>query len=291
MKRSDGRKLKQEREITLVEGFNEWAEGSVFISAGKTKINITASVEEKLPPHLRGGKTGWITAEYAMLPRAGQRRNIRPISRGKPDPRSNEIQRLIGRILRAASILDNLGPRTLWVDCDVIQADGSTRTTAINGAFLACKIAERKIQAKKLIASPVFEKELAAVSIGIMEGKILLDPTAEEDKRLSADINLVLFSSGEIIDISGGAETEPFTRKTRYRHHGLDGIPAPKLYQSFLTRRFSGGDYTRHLHKITIPTYFSATGFGGTSSLTPRPARLVSVPPTLSYHDLYNYSF
>lgn len=212
--RNDGRKADELRPLHITPSFLKFPEGSVLITAGDTKVICTASVEEKLPPHLRGGKRGWITAEYSMLPRATEQRTIREVTRGKIAGRSSEIQRLIGRALRSVVDLSALGERTVWIDCDVIQADGGTRTTAISGAFIALYQALAGLVKRGIIPELPVTDFLAATSVGIVSGEILLDLNYAEDCVAEVDMNAVMTGSGRIVEIQGTAEGAPFTRAT-----------------------------------------------------------------------------
>lgn len=208
MERLDGRLLNQLREVKVHRDYIIYAEGSVLIEVGKTKVICTASVEDKVPIWLRGQGQGWISAEYAMIPRATQQRNVREVSRGKVSGRSQEIQRLVGRSLRAVVNLEALGEKTVWVDCDVIQADGGTRTAAITGSFIALADAFNKVVKEGPL--PLYDY-LAATSVGILDGQQLLDLCYAEDSKVSVDMNLVMTGAGKIVEVQGTAEGEPFT--------------------------------------------------------------------------------
>lgn len=208
--RKDGRTIDQLRPISISTGINKFAEGSVLIQWGSTQVICTATVEEKIPPFMRGTGRGWVTAEYSMLPRATGTRNIRESARGKIGGRTHEIQRLIGRALRSVVDLDNLGERTIWLDCDVIQADGGTRTASLTGAFVAMVLAmEDMVMQEKLEFVPVTDF-LAAVSVGIVGGQCLLDLEYEEDFSAQVDMNIVMTGQGEYVEIQGTAEENPF---------------------------------------------------------------------------------
>lgn len=210
-KRLDGRSAAQLRPVVFNRGFTRYAEGSVLVAFGETKVLCNASVEESVPPFLRGEGRGWVTAEYAMLPRATHTRSPRESIRGKVGGRTHEIQRLIGRALRAAVDLEALGERSLLIDCDVLQADGGTRTAAITGAFVALADAlDGLVQKGILPASPIREN-VAAVSVGIVEGVPCLDLNYDEDFRASVDMNFVVTESGRFVEVQGTAEEEPFT--------------------------------------------------------------------------------
>lgn len=209
--RNDGRQLQQLRPITLNRHFTRYAEGSVLVEFGATKVLCNATIEETVPPFLRGKGQGWVTAEYAMLPRATHTRSPRESSKGKVSGRTHEIQRLIGRSLRAVIDLSALGERTIQIDCDVIQADGGTRTAAITGAWVALADALNGLVAQgKLLTSPLRDT-VAAVSVGIVGGVPMLDLCYEEDARADVDMNVVVTGDGRFVEVQGTAEAEPFT--------------------------------------------------------------------------------
>ena len=209
MIRSDGRKADQMRNVRIVLDFIKHAEGSCLIEFGDTKVICTASVEEKVPPFLKGTGQGWITAEYSMLPRATAQRIVREAAKGKLTGRTQEIQRLIGRSLRSCVDLNVLGEMTVWIDCDVIQADGGTRTASITGAFVALyKALERVGKLESL------RNFIAAVSVGIVDGEYLLDLNYEEDSMAEVDMNLVMNDRGLFVEVQGTAEGEPFSRES-----------------------------------------------------------------------------
>jgi ribonuclease PH len=213
MMRSDGRKPKQLRLIKITPNYLKTADGSVLIEMGDTKVICTAKLEDRVPPFLRNSGKGWITAEYGMLPGSSQARIGRESSRGKVGGRTHEIQRLIGRSLRAITDLSNLGERTVWIDCDVIQADGGTRTASITGAYVSLCEAIRSWQKRGIIAQEPIKDSVAAVSIGLVDGKILLDLCYEEDSKADVDMNFVMTGSGKFVEIQGTAESAPFTKK------------------------------------------------------------------------------
>jgi ribonuclease PH len=215
--RTDGRKPTQLRPLTITPSYIKTADGSVLIEMGDTKVICTAKLEERVPPFLRNSGKGWITAEYGMLPGSSQSRIGRESSRGKVGGRTHEIQRLIGRSLRAIADLRSLGERTFWIDCDVIQADGGTRTASITGAYVALKEAVRKSIEKGVLVTDPIRDSVAAVSIGIVEGKILLDLCYEEDSKADVDMNFVMTGSGKFIEVQGTAESSPFTKKQMER--------------------------------------------------------------------------
>ncbi len=205
--RHDGRSNNMIRPIKITKGYITHPEGSVLIEVGNTKVICNVTIEDKVPPFLKGKGTGWITSEYAMLPRSTQNRKIRDSVRGKIDGRSHEIQRLIGRSMRAVVDLDKIGERTLWIDCDVIQADGGTRTSSITGAFVALHIALDKLNLK---TNPI-KDFVAAVSVGIVNGVPMIDLDYEEDSKAEVDMNFVITGKGEFVEIQGTGEERPFT--------------------------------------------------------------------------------
>lgn len=208
--RSDGRSLDELRQVIITPDVNKFAEGSVLIQCGDTQVICTATVEEKIPPFLKGTGQGWITAEYSMLPRATGVRNVRESIKGKIGGRTYEIQRLIGRALRSVVDLSNLGERSILLDCDVIQADGGTRTASLTGAFVAMAMAmEKLVRTEKLEFVPITD-HLAAVSVGIVDGQLMLDLQYEEDSRAQVDMNIVMTGQGEYVEIQGTAEQRPF---------------------------------------------------------------------------------
>lgn len=207
-----GRAAGELRSIEIVPNFLAHAEGSVLVSFGNTKVIVAASVEERVPPHLVGTGRGWVTAEYGMLPRSTHTRSAREAARGKQGGRTLEIQRLIGRSLRAAANLDRLGPRTITLDCDVIQADGGTRTAAITGAWVALVHATRRLREEGRIRQDPILRQVAAVSVGIVEGEVVLDLDYVQDSSAEVDLNLVATAEGEIVEVQGTAEQKPFSR-------------------------------------------------------------------------------
>lgn len=209
--RQDGRQPLDLRPVRIACGFTKYAEGSVLIEAGQTRVLCTASIEEKVPAFLRGKGVGWVTAEYAMLPRATQNRTARETNRGGPSGRTHEIQRLIGRSLRSVVDMAALGERTVTIDCDVIQADGGTRTAAITGGFVALALAfDRLLQTGK-VERPILRDFVAAVSVGVVGERVLLDLDYSEDSAAEVDMNVVRTGDGRFVEIQGTAETEPFT--------------------------------------------------------------------------------
>jgi len=210
--RSDNRPPNTLRETTLTPNFLEHAEGSVFIEAGRTKVICTASVEDRVPPFLRNSGKGWVTAEYGMLPRATSTRTAREAAQGKVGGRTQEIQRLIGRSLRSVTKLQALGERTIWIDCDVIQADGGTRTASITGAFVALALACEKLRERDVVRVIPISDYVAATSVGIVDGEALLDLAYDDDSRAEVDMNIVKTGDGRFIEVQGTAEALPFGR-------------------------------------------------------------------------------
>jgi ribonuclease PH len=211
--RANGRKPDQMRPVRITRGYTRHAEGSVLIEFGETKVLCTASVLDKQPPHLKGLAQGWVTAEYGMLPRATHTRGDREAARGRQSGRTQEIQRLIGRALRSVVDLGKLGERTIHLDCDVIQADGGTRTAAITGAFVALHDAIDHILKRQLIAESPVQDFVAAVSVGIHGGTAVLDLDYAEDAGSGTDMNVVMTGSGGLVEVQGTAEGTPFTRR------------------------------------------------------------------------------
>ena len=210
--RSDTRPPNQLRDTTLTPNYLPHAEGSVFIEAGRTKVICTASVEDRVPPFLRNTGKGWVTAEYGMLPRATSTRTTREASQGKVGGRTQEIQRLIGRSLRSVTKLQALGERTIWIDCDVIQADGGTRTASITGAFVALALACEKLRERDVVRVIPIADYVAATSVGIVDGEALLDLAYDDDSRAEVDMNIVKTGDGRFIEVQGTAEALPFGR-------------------------------------------------------------------------------
>jgi ribonuclease PH len=212
MTRSDGRMSADLRPTRLTPGFLLHAEGSVLIEVGRTRVICSASVEDRVPPFLRNSGKGWVTAEYGMLPRATTTRTQREASTGKVGGRTQEIQRLIGRSLRSVARLTELGERTIWVDCDVLQADGGTRTASITGGFVAMVLAMQKMRENGQIKSIPVQDYVAATSVGVVGGMPMLDLAYEEDSRADVDMNIVKTGDGRYIEVQGTAESEPFDR-------------------------------------------------------------------------------
>src|SRR5215470_7991152 len=216
-KRSGGRVHDQMREVRITPGFTRYAEGSVLIEMGATRVICTASIDDRVPLFKRGKGEGWVTAEYSMLPRATETRTQREAGRAQLSGRTQEIQRLIGRSLRAVVQTNRLGERTIYLDCDVIQADGGTRTASITGAFVALVLALRKLYESGKIAGPIpVTGYVAAVSVGIIGGSTMLDLDYVEDSRAEVDMNIVRTGSGRYIEIQGTAESRPFTDESMH---------------------------------------------------------------------------
>ena len=212
MTRLDGRLADAVRPIRLTPDFTVHAEGSVLIEVGRTRVICTASVEERVPPFLRSTGRGWVTAEYGMLPRATSTRTTREATSGKVGGRTQEIQRLIGRSLRSVTALGELGERSIYIDCDVIQADGGTRTAAITGGFVALVLALERLREQRVVPRVPITDYVAATSVGIVDGTPMLDLAYDEDSRAEVDMNVVKTSDGRFIELQGTAETKPFDR-------------------------------------------------------------------------------
>lgn len=226
MFRSDGREPDQLRPVNITTDYVCHAPGSVLVEFGRTKVICTATVDDKAPPFLKGTGKGWVTAEYGMLPASTQTRKARESTRGKVEGRTQEIQRFIGRALRSVVDLSALGERTLWIDCDVIQADGGTRTASITGGFVALVYCVRHLMEQELISASPISNYVAAVSAGVYEGTPILDLCYEEDSAAKVDMNLVMTDDGRFIEIQGAGEESPFTRQelTRLLSLGEAGI-------------------------------------------------------------------
>jgi ribonuclease PH len=210
--RTDGRNATELRPVKMTPGYLPYAEGSVLIEMGNTRVVCAASLEERVPPFLRNTGQGWLTAEYSMLPRSTQTRTPRETGRGGLSGRTHEIQRLIGRSLRAVADMKALAERTISIDCDVLCADGGTRTAAITGAYVAFALANRRLLASGKISKPAVTNQVAAVSVGVVENVALLDLKYDEDSRAEVDMNVVCTGDGRFIEIQGTAEREPFSR-------------------------------------------------------------------------------
>jgi ribonuclease PH len=216
MARIDGRSFDDIRPVKITRNYTKYAEGSVLIEMGETKVICTAYVEDKVPPFLRNTGKGWINAEYSMLPMSTKQRKIRDAVRGKLDGRTQEIQRFIGRSIRSVVDLDKIGERTIWVDCDVIQADGGTRTASITGAFVAVADAINKMYKEKIIKEMPITSFVSAVSVGVVDQKYILDLCYEEDYKASVDMNIVMTNRGEFVEVQGAGEDKPFSKKDLY---------------------------------------------------------------------------
>lgn len=216
MTRIDGRNYDDIRPVKITRNYTKYAEGSVLIEMGETKVICTAYVEDKVPPFLRNTGKGWINAEYSMLPMSTKQRKIRDAVRGKLDGRTQEIQRFIGRSIRSVVDLDKIGERTIWVDCDVIQADGGTRTASITGAFVAVADAIYKMYQEKIIKEIPITSFVSAVSVGVVENEYALDLCYEEDSKASVDMNIVMTNRGEFVEVQGAGEDKPFSKRNLY---------------------------------------------------------------------------
>jgi len=212
--RPDGRKNDEVRKVKIQRNFLETPEGSVYISMGNTKVICAATIEERVPPFLKDHKKGWITAEYSMLPRATQTRTVRESASGRVSGRTHEIQRLIGRALRSVVDLTSLGERTIWIDCDVLQADGGTRTASITGAFICMVDALKYALRNGFIEKSPVKDYLAAISVGVVRGEPMIDLCYPEDSAAEVDMNVVMTGSGKLVEVQGTAEGLPFSRDT-----------------------------------------------------------------------------
>lgn len=229
MVRPDSRDSDDLREINVEPEYVIYPEGSVLISTGRTKVLCNASVEESQPSHLYDTGQGWVTAEYSMLPRSAPHRQVREVVHGGRGGRTHEIQRIIGRALRGVVDLDGLGQRTIWVDCDVIQADGGTRTASITGGFIAMAMAIQHLNQGDRIRENVVQEYLAAVSVGVVDGEVLLDLNSEEDNRADVDMNVAMTESGEFVEIQGSGEEATYSRDELndlldYAERGIDEL-------------------------------------------------------------------
>ena len=209
--RTNERKNNERRTVEFIPHYITHPEGAVLVSFGNTKVICTATIENKLPPFMRGQGKGWITAEYSMLPRATNTRNIRESARGKQSGRTMEIQRLIGRSLRAAVDLEALGERTIWIDCDVIQADGGTRTASITGAMVALKLAFDRLVADQVLEKSPLKEYVAAISVGILNGEVILDLDYDEDSVAEVDMNVIMTDGGQFVEIQGTGEEATYS--------------------------------------------------------------------------------
>ena len=237
--RGDGRGARELRQLRVEMGYLEWAEGSVLLEMGKTRVLVSASYEPRVPRFLQGSGSGWVTAEYAMLPRATSVRTPREVQAGRPSGRTQEIQRLVGRSLRAVTALERMGEGTITIDCDVLQADGGTRTASITAGYLALAQAVHRLQADGSVPADVLVDSVAAVSAGLVGEDLLLDLCYEEDARAEVDFNVVMTGRGDLVEVQGTAEGKPFSRRqlddlvglaaegvrrlTEFQHEVLDG--------------------------------------------------------------------
>jgi ribonuclease PH len=240
MTRIDGRSPSDPRPTTITPGFLAHAEGSVLIEVGRTKVVCAASIEDRVPPFLRNSGKGWVTAEYGMLPRATSTRTQREASTGKVGGRTQEIQRLIGRSLRSITKLNELGERTIWVDCDVIQADGGTRTASITGGFVALVLALQRMREMAMLKELPIVDYVAATSVGIVGGAALLDLAYEEDSKAEVDMNFVKTGDGRFIELQGTAEGQPFDRRAL---DALMGLADEGIKQLIAKQREIVGQY------------------------------------------------
>lgn len=243
MQRANGRGLDELRPVKLTPDFITTAEGSVLIEAGQTRVISTISVEDGVPGFLKGSGKGWITSEYGMLPRSTETRTPRESSRGRPSGRTLEIQRLIGRALRAVTDLKAMGERTVWIDCDVIQADGGTRTASITGAFVALALALERLVAQGILRVMPLRDTLGAVSVGIVDDQLLLDLDYEEDSHAQVDMNVVMTGRGRFVEVQASAEGREFTQEEmqdllELASAGIAQITA--IQQSLLRMEFGG---------------------------------------------------
>jgi ribonuclease PH len=210
--RPDGRGAGDLRPVRFELGYQEWAEGSLLFEMGRTRVLVAASVEDRAPRFLLGSGRGWVTAEYSMLPRATTERTAREVGRGRPSGRTQEIQRLIGRSLRAVTDVERLGERTITIDCDVLQADAGTRTASITAGYIALALAVRSLRERGVISTDPLRDSVAAVSVGMVDGRPVLDLAYQEDARADVDFNVVMTGSGALVEVQGTAEGEPFSR-------------------------------------------------------------------------------
>lgn len=231
MARFDGRQFDELRPVKITRRYTEIPEGSVLIEIGKTKVLCTASIEERVPPFQKGTGSGWVTAEYSMLPRATGIRNQREATKGKLGGRTMEIQRLIGRALRSVVDFSKLGERTIWLDCDVLQADGGTRTASITGAYVALVDAVNFLLHNNIVAENPLTDSIAAVSVGKVDGEAVVDLSYEEDSKAEVDMNIVMTGSGKFVELQGTAEGEAFDRSDLDKFLALGELGIRKLLQ------------------------------------------------------------
>jgi ribonuclease PH len=236
--RTNGRGDRELRTILLEPGVSKHAEGSCLARFGDTHVLCTATIEEKVPPHVFGTGAGWVTAEYGMLPRSTHERMAREAARGKQGGRTLEIQRLVGRALRAAMDLRALGARTVTIDCDVVQADGGTRTAAITGGWVALALAVRRLRTQKKLPNDPVRRHVAAVSVGVLDGEVRLDLDYDEDSTADVDMNVVATGEGELVEVQGTAEGKPFRREhlDRMLDVAVEGILRLKELQAAALR-------------------------------------------------------
>lgn len=218
MSRPDGRTASELRPVTYELGFQEWADGSILLSMGRTRVLCSATVADETPRWLRGSGKGWVTGEYSMLPASTLERSPREVNKGRPGGRTQEIQRLIGRALRGVTDLGRMGERMVTVDCDVLQADAGTRTASITGGYIALALALRRLHDEGLVPADLLHDSVAAVSVGLVDGEPRLDLCYEEDAGAEVDFNVVMTGAGALIEVQGTAEGEPFSRAQ------LDGL-------------------------------------------------------------------
>jgi ribonuclease PH len=221
--RVDGRAAGDLRPLKIELGYLEWAEGSVLLEMGKTRVLAAASYEPRVPKFLAGSGSGWVTAEYAMLPRSTSVRTPREVQAGRPSGRTQEIQRLIGRSLRSITALERMGECSIWIDCDVLQADGGTRTASITAGYLALAQAVARLSEQGAVPADVLNDSVAAVSAGIVEDELLLDLCYEEDAKAEVDFNVVMTGAGDLVEVQGTAEGRPFSRAQLEELLGLAG--------------------------------------------------------------------
>lgn len=258
--RLDLRDYNQLRPVTITSNYIKHAEGSCLIEVGDTKVICTATLEDKVPPFMRGGGKGWITAEYAMLPRATETRNARESSKGKVGGRTMEIQRLIGRALRSVVHLEALGERTVWLDCDVIQADGGTRTASITGAFIAMTFALQKLVEQGVLKQLPITDYLAATSVGIVDGQPLLDLNYKEDSTAIVDMNVVMTGSGKFVELQGTGEEAPFSEEDLQT---LLSLAKQGIGQLIQTQKEVLGELSLYLPSDPVPTVESTSAVMG----------------------------
>ena len=230
--RKDSRAPNQMRELRIEPDVNKYAEGSALIVLGDTKVICTASIEDRVPPWLRGQGQGWVTAEYGMIPRATDQRTQREASKGRPSGRTQEIQRLIGRSLRSITQMTAMGERTVWIDCDVIQADGGTRTASITGGFVALALAFKKMKERDQLFKKPLTGLVAATSVGVLEGTPCLDLRYEEDSKADVDMNIVRTSAGRYVEVQGTAEKTPFSQEEMQKMLALANDGIDRLFET-----------------------------------------------------------